>query len=120
MISFLLFSLSSLVITRGGFGFEQAFSSRYHINTLFLYSLIYICLYPFIRIKKHFLLILFFALIFYYNTNLLNISQLNIQKNKITIDKACMTECLEYKTFPNTDRARELLINFSEKGFFRN
>ncbi|EMO52187.1 hypothetical protein [Leptospira noguchii] len=120
MISFLLFSLSSLVITRGGFGFEQAFSSRYHINTLFLYSLIYICLYPFIRIKKHFLLILSFALIFYYNTNLLNIPQLKIQKNKITIDKACMTECLEYKTFPNTNRARELLINFSEKGFFGN
>ncbi|EMO76418.1 hypothetical protein LEP1GSC127_4329 [Leptospira kirschneri str. 200801925] len=35
-------------------------------------------------------------------------------------DKSCMSECLEYKTFPNTSRAKELLINFSEKGFFRN
>ncbi|WP_016752878.1 hypothetical protein [Leptospira kirschneri] len=120
MISFLLLSLSSLIITRGGFGFEQAFSSRYHINTLFIYSLIYICLFPFIKIKKHFLLILFFTLLFYYNTNLINIGLLSVQKNKIMNDKSCMSECLEYKTFPNTSRAKELLINFSEKGFFRN
>ncbi|TGL74455.1 hypothetical protein [Leptospira yasudae] len=118
MISFLLLSLASLVIARGGFEVEQAYSSRYQINTLLIYSLIYLCLFPYIRIKKHFGFILLFAGIFYYNSNLLNLNQIHIQKQKILLDIACKTQCKTYYTYPEANRAKTILIESSAKGTF--
>ncbi|AYV56397.1 hypothetical protein EFP84_13330 [Leptospira kmetyi] len=116
MISFLLLSFASLVIARGGFGIDQAFSSRYQVNTLLVYSLIYVCLLPYVRIKKHFWLILTFAILFYFNSNLLNLPQIHTQKQKILIDKTCTTECETYFTYPEPNRARAILKeSFSQK-----
>ena len=41
MLLFLLISFGSLTISRDGFGYEQAFSSRYQFNTVVLYSVIF-------------------------------------------------------------------------------
>ncbi|TGN00445.1 hypothetical protein [Leptospira yasudae] len=118
MISFLILSFTSLIIARGGFGIEQAYSSRYQINTLLIYSLIYLCLFPYIRIKKHFGFILLFAGIFYYNSNLLNLNQIHIQKQKILLDIACKTQCKTYYTYPEANRAKTILIESTAKGTF--
>ncbi|EKT87489.1 membrane protein [Leptospira santarosai serovar Shermani str. LT 821] len=119
MISFLLLSFASLAVARGGFGIDQVFSSRYQINALLLYSLIYVCLLPYVRIKKHFWLILTFAILFYYNSSLLNLSQIHAQKQKILIDKACKTECETYFTYPTASRAQSILIESYSKGTFQ-
>lgn len=118
MLLFLLISFGSLTISRDGFGYEQAFSSRYQFNTLVLYSTIYIAFLPFIKIRKHFLLILLFSGIFYLNSNIYNMNNFFTRKNEILEDKLCKDKCSHYKTYPNDIHAANVLSTSMTKGIF--
>lgn len=120
MLSFLLISYTSVVFTRGGFGFEQAFVSRYQVYTISIYALIFLSLLPKIRIRKHLFLILLFSGLFYYNSNLLNVHSLQVRKDSILTDQKCGEECSTYLTYPEPERAKNILTQSKTKGVFHN
>lgn len=118
MLLFLLISFGSLTISRDGFGYEQAFSSRYQFNTVVLYSVIYLAFLPFIKVKKHLFLILLFSGMFYLNSNIYNMNNFFTRKNEILEDKICKDKCSKYKTYPNDIHAANVLSTSMTKGIF--
>ena len=118
MLSFVLISFVSLIISRDRFGYGQAFASRYQLNTVILYAVIYLCFLPNIRIRKHLALILLLSGLFNLNINMQSKDDFYNRKVEILEDQICKNKCSHYKSYPNDIRAAEVLSASMAKGIF--